>query len=89
MPKVPMLFCEIFDVWGMNFIRSFPSCFSCLYILLAVDYVSKWIETKATQTNDSQVVAEFLKSTFLVGLVCQERSSVTKVFISVIALLKH
>ncbi|XP_027061839.1 uncharacterized protein [Coffea arabica] len=44
----------------------------------AVDYVSKWIETKATQTNDSQVVAEFLKSTFLVGLVCQERSSVTK-----------
>ncbi|XP_027181814.1 uncharacterized protein LOC113780200 [Coffea eugenioides] len=46
----------------MNFMGPFPSPFGCLYILLAIDYVSKWVETKATRTNDSRVVVGFLKS---------------------------
>ncbi|XP_027155977.1 uncharacterized protein LOC113756537 [Coffea eugenioides] len=62
MPQVPMLFCEVFDVWGMDFMGPFPNSFGCLYILLAVDYISKWVEAKATRTNDSQVVVGFLKS---------------------------
>ena len=33
-----------------------------LYILLAVDYVSKWVEARATHTNDSKVVCDFVKS---------------------------
>ena len=40
----------------------FPSSFSNLYILLAVDYVSKWVETIPTQTNDAKVVQSFLHS---------------------------
>ncbi|KAL6549302.1 hypothetical protein OROHE_008419 [Orobanche hederae] len=32
-----------------------------IYILLAVDYVSKWVEAIATPTNDATVVLEFLK----------------------------
>ena len=32
------------------------------YILLAVDYVSKWIEAIATRTCDAKVVLKFLKS---------------------------
>lgn len=36
------------------------------YILLAVDYVSKWVEAKATRTNDSKVVADFRKSNIFV-----------------------
>ena len=40
----------------------FPSSFNNLYILLAVDYVSKWVEAIPTQTNDSRVVAKFLRS---------------------------
>ena len=40
----------------------FPSSHGFLYILLAVDYVSKWVEAKATRTNDSKVVADFVKS---------------------------
>ena len=40
----------------------FPSSFSNLYILLAVDYVSKWVGAIPTRTNDAKVVASFLRS---------------------------
>ena len=40
----------------------FPSSFRNLYILLAVDYVSKWVEAILTRTNDAIVVAKFLHS---------------------------
>jgi hypothetical protein len=62
MPQNPILYCEIFDVWGMDFMGPFPGSFGFVYILLAVDYVSKWVEAKATYTNDSKVVVGFLKS---------------------------
>ena len=38
----------------------FPSSFNHKYILLAVDYVSKWVEVIPTRTNDARVVAKFL-----------------------------
>jgi hypothetical protein len=38
-----------------------PPSQSFLYILLALDYVSKWVEAKATRTNDSQVLSAFIK----------------------------
>ena len=53
---------ELFDLWGMDFMDPFPSSFSNLYILLAVDYVSKWVEAIPTRTNDASVVAKFLRS---------------------------
>nr|XP_023926911.1 uncharacterized protein LOC112038334 [Quercus suber] len=56
------LFCEIFDVWGIDFMGPFPVSFSYVYILLAIDYVSKWVEAKATRTDDSKVVTDFIKS---------------------------
>ncbi|KAM2935473.1 hypothetical protein COP2_033183 [Malus domestica] len=62
MPQNPILSVEIFDVWGIDFMGPFPLSHGFLYILLAVDYVSKWEEAKATWTNDSKVVAEFVKS---------------------------
>ncbi|KAM1759983.1 hypothetical protein ACFX12_002907 [Malus domestica] len=62
MPQNPILSVEIFDVLGIDFMGHFPSSHGFLYILLAVDYVSKWVEAKATRTNDSKVVAEFVKS---------------------------
>ncbi|PRQ41776.1 putative nucleotidyltransferase, Ribonuclease H [Rosa chinensis] len=61
MPQNPILIVEIFDVWGIDFMGPFPSSNGYLYILLAVDYVSKWVEAKATRTNDSKVVLSFLK----------------------------
>ena len=39
----------------------FPSSFSNLYILLVMDYVSKWVEAIPTCTNDANMVAKFLR----------------------------
>ena len=39
----------------------FPLSFGQLYILLVVDYVSKWVEAVATWTNDAKVVLKFLQ----------------------------
>ena len=41
MPQTPILTVKIFDVWGMDFMGPFPFSFGILYILLALDYVSK------------------------------------------------
>ncbi|KAL4369260.1 hypothetical protein GQ457_05G020590 [Hibiscus cannabinus] len=51
---------ELFDVWGICFMGPFPSSHGDLYILLAVDYVSKWVEAIATPRNDAQTVMKFL-----------------------------
>ena len=40
----------------------FPSSFSNIYIHLAIDYVSKWVQAIPTRTNDAKVVASFLRS---------------------------
>ncbi|RDX83816.1 putative mitochondrial protein, partial [Mucuna pruriens] len=62
MPQQPIQFCEIFDVWGIDFMGPFPVSNGYSYILLAVDYVSRWVEAIATRTNDARVVVDFLKS---------------------------
>ena len=62
MPLSPIIVVKIFDVWGIDFMGPFPSSKGFLYILLAVDYVSKWVEAKAMRTNDSKVVADFLRT---------------------------
>ncbi|RDX79475.1 gag-pol, partial [Mucuna pruriens] len=62
MPQQPILFCEVFDVWGIDFMGPFPVSNGYSYILLAVDYVSKWVEAIAIKTNDAKVVVNFLKS---------------------------
>ncbi|KAM2145422.1 hypothetical protein ACFX1R_048970 [Malus domestica] len=62
MLQVSILNVEIFDVWGIDFMGPFPSSYGFMYILLAVDYVSKWVEAKATRTNDSKVVADFIRT---------------------------
>jgi hypothetical protein len=43
----------IFDVWGIDFMRPFPNYEGCEYILVVVDYVSKWVEALSCQTADA------------------------------------
>ena len=52
---------ELFDVWGIDFMGPFPASCGNRYILVAVDYVSKWVEAVARATNDSKTVVQFLK----------------------------
>ena len=61
-PMHPILEVELFDLWGIDFMGPFPPSYSNLYILLVVDYVSKWVEAIPTLTNDAKVVAQFLRS---------------------------
>jgi len=62
MPLNNILEVELFDVWGIDFIGPFPSLFSNQYILVAVDYVSKWVEAIALPSNDARAVIKFLKN---------------------------
>nr|GEV51886.1 reverse transcriptase domain-containing protein [Tanacetum cinerariifolium] len=64
MPQNAIQVCEIFDVWGIDFMGPFPSSKGNKYILVAVDYLSKWVEANALPTNDARVVMKFLKSLF-------------------------
>ena len=53
---------ELFDVWGIDFMGPFPPSMGNRYILVAVDYVSKWIEAIASPTNDTRVVVKLFKN---------------------------
>nr|GEY60057.1 reverse transcriptase domain-containing protein [Tanacetum cinerariifolium] len=64
MPQNFIQVCKIFDVWGIDFMGPFPSSRGNKYKLVAVDYLSKWVEAKALPTNDSRVVCKFLKNLF-------------------------
>nr|XP_016456314.1 PREDICTED: uncharacterized protein LOC107780303 [Nicotiana tabacum] len=61
MPLHGIMEVEIFDVWEIDFMGQFPSSSGCKYILVAVDYVSKWVEAIALPTNDANVVIKFVK----------------------------
>ena len=56
MPLNPILEVEIFDVWGIDFMGPFPPSRGYEYILVAVDYVSKWVEAVACKNADSNAV---------------------------------
>ncbi|XP_042021284.1 uncharacterized protein LOC121768798 isoform X1 [Salvia splendens] len=61
MPLTTIVEVELFDVWGIDFMGPFPPSSGFQYILLAVDYVSRWVEAIPTQTNDSKVVIKFVQ----------------------------
>ncbi|CAA7034128.1 unnamed protein product [Microthlaspi erraticum] len=63
MPQNLILDVEIFDVWGIYFMGPFNSASHANnYILVAVDYVSKWIEAIACPACDAKVVIKLLKT---------------------------
>jgi len=76
MPQNPILEVEIFDVWGIDFMGPFPSSYGNKYILVTVDYISKWVEAIASPTNDAKVVLKLFKTIIF------QRFGVPKVVIS-------
>ncbi|PIM98272.1 DNA-directed DNA polymerase [Handroanthus impetiginosus] len=61
MPLNTILKVELFDVWGIDFMGPFVISFGNLYILVAVDYVFKWVEAITVPSNDSKVVVNFIE----------------------------
>jgi len=61
MSLINILEVEIFDVWRIDFMGSFLASKGNQYILVAVDYVSKWVEAFALPTNDAKVVVKFIR----------------------------
>ena len=51
MPLTTNLQIELFDVWGIDYMGPFPKSRNYEYILVAVDYVSKWVEAVAEPPN--------------------------------------
>ena len=62
MPLNPILVVKLFNVWGIDFMGPFPTSYGHTYILVGVDYVSKWVEAIPCKTNDHKVVLKFLKA---------------------------
>lgn len=52
---------EIFYVWGIDFMGPLLPSNGNQYILLALDYMSKWVEVVEIPSNDSRVVLKLLK----------------------------
>ena len=60
MPMRLILEGEIFDLWGIYFMGPFTPSGGKEYLLVAVDYLSKWVEAIPTRTNDHQEVLRFI-----------------------------
>nr|GEV67072.1 ribonuclease H-like domain-containing protein [Tanacetum cinerariifolium] len=56
MPQNAIQVCDIFDVWGINFMGQFSSSRGNKYTLVSIDYLPKWVEAKALPTNYARVV---------------------------------
>lgn len=51
MPLQNIIEVELFYSWGMDFIGPLPKSNSREYILVVVNYVSKWVEAIAVHTS--------------------------------------
>ena len=65
MPLQGIMVVQLFYVWGIDFIGPFLPSFGNLYILLAMDYVSKWVEAIACPINDEKTVVGFIQRNIL------------------------
>ncbi|XP_070002099.1 uncharacterized protein [Nicotiana sylvestris] len=61
MPLTTILEVDIFDMWGIDFMGPFLSSCGNTYILVAIDYVSKWVEVMDLPNNKVRSVVAFLK----------------------------
>ena len=64
-PMQGILVVQIFYVWEIDFMGPFPLSFGNIYILLVVDYVSKWVEAIACPRNDAITVVGFIQRNIL------------------------
>ncbi|GJU57187.1 reverse transcriptase domain-containing protein [Tanacetum coccineum] len=56
MPQKNIQVCKVFKIWGLDFMGPFPDSRGNKYILVAVDYLSKWVKAQDLPTDDARVV---------------------------------
>ena len=61
MPMNYSLAVELFDVWGFDYMEPFPSFNGYTHILVAVDYVTKWVKAIPTSSVDHNISIKMLK----------------------------
>jgi hypothetical protein len=61
MPMSYTLVIEPFDYWGFDFMGPFPPSKGYTHILVAVNYVTKWVEAIPTKSADSETSLKILK----------------------------
>ncbi|GJW57367.1 reverse transcriptase domain-containing protein [Tanacetum coccineum] len=64
MPQNNIQVCDVFHIWGLNFMGPFLNSKGNKYILVEVDYISKWVEAQVLPTNGVRVVIMFLRRIF-------------------------
>ena len=65
MPLQGIMVVQIFDVWGIDFMGPFTPSFGNLYILIAMDYVSKWVEAIGFPRDYVNTVVGFIQKNIL------------------------
>jgi hypothetical protein len=45
---------QMFDVWGIDYMGPLPNSRDAEHILVAVDYVSRWVEALSCRAADSK-----------------------------------
>ena len=65
MPLAPILVIEVFDCWGIDFMGLLPSSFENEYILVVINYISKWVEAISNKNKTHKIVLKFLKENVL------------------------
>ena len=63
MPLTNNLQVELFDVWGIDFMGPFPKSYDSEYILVVVDYVSKWVEAIPYRATDAKHAKKMFQET--------------------------
>jgi len=54
MPLTNNLQIKLFDVWGIDYMGLFPKLKNYEYILVAANYVSKWVEAMSCRAADAK-----------------------------------
>lgn len=68
MPMTKILEVELFYLWGIDSIGPFISFYGLKYILVVVDYLSRWIEVVTLAFNKGKSVLAFLRQKIFISL---------------------
>lgn len=80
-PHNNILEVKIFDMWAINFMGLLSPSNGNLYILMVVDYVSRWVKAVSLLTNNASMVVKFLKKNIFCRFGTPEQSLVIEEYI--------